>query len=407
MALDFEKLATAVADMVQQTSRRRGQQEGQLQEAKARLQTNAASWDLISNAVEQALERGEQRSYRAAVPLYDSQALDSGLAAPPAPPRATILACDGSQIVPDRHAPFLYYLINTGLIAYYHGSGEPPDVFSEPELVFPREDEREEDDIFTVNSGVVGLRRDRFEINALSKTLPKTRSFGGPKLAVLDQRLLYWPASGLPERDSEEAIREWQVSMSAIRDAGGWLAGFIDRPGKRSVLSMLHTLDIMQPGFDVKELYRKPKYHLLSDVDLYALFLAPGERSAVFREVSQLNTRFRNEDENNEVCFFYLRTGDGEGELARVDIPMWVAEKEETVATVHALIYDQCQILGRYPYAITRADEVAVVGRREREELEQRIASGLAQKGIYAHVTSKQLSKNLARSEKGRHSGIH
>jgi hypothetical protein len=63
--------------------------------------------------------------------------------------------------------------------------------------------------------------------------------------------------------------------------------------------------------------------------------------------------------------------------------------------------------LGRYPYVITRADEVAVVGRREREELEQRIANGLAAKGIYAQMTSKQLSKSFARSEKGRHQGIH
>lgn len=405
MSLEFEKLSPAVDDMVKQTGRRRKQQQEQLVKALARIRENADAWPLFKRVVDEALNKGDRNRYQAALPLHDTL-LDTGIPAPATPEKATIIACDGSQIVPDRHAPFLYYLINTGLITYYHGSGLPPSVSTDPTLVYPRDEDKDETDRFSLNSALVGLYRDRLEIDSLAKATDQTESWEGPKLAILDQRLLYWPASGIPDRASHEALISWQESMSTIKGNEALLAGFIDRPGKRSVLAMLQTLDIRQPTMDMDELYHVSQFSLLTDIDLYTSLLEQGERSPVFVEVSQLNTRFRNHNLDNEVCFFYLRTGDGEGQLARVDIPMWVAENEENVATVHALIHDQCQILGNYPYVITRADEIAVVGRREQEELEYMISLRLAKQGISTRTTSKQQSKDYARSGKTRHIGI-
>lgn len=405
MSLEFEKLASSVEDMVRQTNKRREQQEEQLEDALARITAYAASWDFIDKAVEMALDRGNAQYYRAARPLHHSTPLNVGVPAPPPPARATIIACDGSQIVPDRHAPFPYYLINIGLITYHHGSGLSPDPASEPLLAYPRSDESDEEDPFTSNSALVGLRRDRLEIKAVADLLDQNEALASPRLAILDQRLLYWPAGGLPERESDHALLGWQESMIAIWRSGAWLAGFIDRPAKQSVLTMLHTLDIKQPGFDVSELYHSTLFNRLTDTDLFAHLLQTGERSPVFTEISHLNTIFRGREKAIEVCFFYLRTGDSEGQLARIDIPRWVAEDEERVAAVHALIYDQCQILGSYPYVITRADEIAVVGRREQEELEYRIALRLAERGVETQMTSKQQSKQFARSSKTRMKG--
>ena len=406
MTLEFEKLASSVEDMVQQTSQRREQRKEQLQEAQARLTLHAASWNLINDAVETAVIKGDEKYYRAARPLHNSHPLNAGIPAVAPPPQATIIACDGSQIVPDRHAPFLYYLINVGLIAYYHGSGRSPDIFSNPILKYPRGLERDEEDTFTLSSALVSLWRDRLEIETLASTLNLAAEFAGPQLAILDQRLLYWPAGGLPGKESHKVVEAWQESMKKIRLAGAWLAGYIDRPGKRSVLTMLHTLDIKQPAFKVSDLYNAPLFNRLTDIDLFGPILEMGERSPVFVEISQHNNSFRGQDKENEVCFFYLRTGEGNRQLARVDIPMWVARDEEAVSSVHALIYDQCQILGSYPYVITRADEIAVVGRRDQEELEHRIALRLAEHGLETQMTSKQQSKQFARSSKTRHERI-
>jgi len=406
MSLEFEKLTSAVEDMVQQASQRRGQQKDQLREAMQRLTAHAASWNHIDEVVERAIDRGDEKYLRAARPLHRIFPLNAGI--PPADPlsQATIIACDGSQIVPDRHAPFLYYLINVGTIAYYHGTGWPPDIFTKPILEYPRGEDVDQDDAFTLNSALVNLWRDRHEIEALAETLLQTRQLPGPQLAILDQRLLYWPAGGLPGRESHKVVEAWQDSMNEIRHAGAWLVGYIDRPGKQSVLTMLHTFDINQTDFKVSDLYNSPLFNRLTDIDLFSPILQPGERSPVFVEISQHNNTFRGREPENEVCFFYLRTGEGSRQLARVDIPMWVARDEMTVAAVHALIYDQCKILGNYPYVITRADEIAVVGKRDQEELENRIALRLAEQGLVTQMTSKQQSKVFARSTKTRHEGI-
>ena len=59
--------------------------------------------------------------------------------------------------------------------------------------------------------------------------------------------------------------------------------------------------------------------------------------------------------------------------LARVELPMWVASDPALVDTAHALVYDQCQLMWRYPYALTRADELAVVRNQERAQLNELI----------------------------------
>ena len=72
---------------------------------------------------------------------------------------------------------------------------------------------------------------------------------------------------------------------------------------------------------------------------------------------------------------------------------------------MHALLVDQCRIIGSYPYVITRADEIAVVGRRDPEELENRIALLLAEQDIHPSATGKQRSKDFARGGKTRFEG--
>ena len=73
------------------------------------------------------------------------------------------------------------------------------------------------------------------------------------------------------------------------------------------------------------------------------------------------------------------------------------------VDAVHALIIDQCQILGDYPYVLARADEIAVVGRRDQENLNLMIDNVMLRHGITALATAKQGSKDIARAGRTRH----
>jgi hypothetical protein len=406
MSLEFEKLTTAVADMARETNARREKQQHDLQQALSLLQEYATSWEITDQRLRNAIQRADEKFYRSARPLHHDDPLDQGLAPAVLPDRATIIATDGSQIVPDRHAPFLYYLINVGTITYYHGSGRPPDVESFPRLDFPRADDADMDDAFAISTNLVNMLRDRAEIATLAAKVAEAKEEPGPTLGVLDQRLLYWPIGNIPGGQDRVVVEAWQEAMSAVRAAGGWLAGFIDRPGKRSVLTMLKTVDLESSGGKISDLYRAAPYAELTDTDLFDAVLAPGQRSAVFVDISQHNNTFAGKEPENEVCFFYLKTGEAPGQLARVDIPMWVARDPQAVAATHALLFDQCRIIGNYPYVITRADEIAVVGRRDQAELENRIALRLAEEDIHVLGTAKQQSKDFARGGKTRMEGL-
>lgn len=413
MTLEFEKLTAELDEMAASAFRRQRQTQTQIDVALRRLHESATDWERIDTALTRAKQEADPKYYRSARPLDYSEPLDIRVPAPPCPAEATLIATDGSQILPDRHAAFLYYLINVGILVYHHGRGQPPEAFTRPTIEYPREslldgdeldgETAEDTDDFVASSAVVNVRRDLTEIGTLADIVWEHQFEQPPVLAVLDQRLLYWPALSSGS-ESKEAIDSWLKAMSRIRECQALLAGYIDRPGKSSVITLLHTLEHMdEPTFDFTSLGRRKMWSGPTDVDLFSQLLEPGERSKIFADVSEHNDRFRHDDEDNEICFFYLNPGRTGRQIARVDIPMWVAREPAAVDAVHALLYDQCQLLGDYPYVLTRADEMAVVGRQDQAELDHRIALRMQTVGLEGVLTAKQTSKDIARGGKTRH----
>jgi hypothetical protein len=95
-----------------------------------------------------------------------------------------------------------------------------------------------------------------------------------------------------------------------------------------------------------------------------------------------------------------------EAYLARIEVPMWVAHRKELVGAIQALIYSQCQITDRYPYALTRADEIAVIPPYERKALDEMIMVELLRNQQHLEMSKKLNTKGLARSIKSQHQGV-
>ena len=142
------------------------------------------------------------------------------------------------------------------------------------------------------------------------------------------------------------------------------------------------------------------------DRDLFKKMLKPGQRSKIFVNISPPNKRFVSIDPHNEVCFFYLNPTTSGEQIARIDIPRWVAEDEVAVTAVHSLIISQCQIMRDYPYVLARADEMAVVGKRDAAELNFMLDLIMDRHGVGSMHTAKADSKGLARSARTRHDGF-
>ena len=404
MTLEFEKLTADLEKMAQTTARLLSQRRERVAEAMETLQTYRTNWTAVSQALTTAKAQSDPKFYRSARPFAEAEPLDSHIPAPPPPVEATIIAADGSQIMPDRHAAHLYYLINIGGIIYHHGSGRTPETFSQPDIFYPESDEVI--DNFNDTPGAVSIERDIQEIETLAQQTVANRHNAQPLLAILDQRLLYWPigSAGVAEN---AAVTAWGSHMTGIRQAGALLCGYIDRPGTSAVMTLLRSIvGLSDAQFNWKELGQRKATQGVTDADVFSQILGPGERSAVFANISDANDVFMAQDAANEVCFFYLNPGLSGQNIARVDIPRWVAEDEGAVTAVHSLLIDQCRIMGNYPYVIARADEMAVVGRQDAGELNFMIDVIMERHGISNDITSKQGSKELARGGRTRHEGF-
>lgn len=404
--LELEKLSDEVEKMAQGAYQLRQESGEFLDDLLQKLTIHATAWAKIDHSLRVAVNELGLKWYRSARPLDDREPLDAVVDAPAAPPQATLIASDGSQILPSRHGAYLYSVINIGAIVYHHGRGCAPDQTTFPVIDYPNGGDDE--DSFVDDGAIVNIRRDLAEIETLVEL---AQAYGGddlPVLALLDQRLLYWPVGSGGNDEGKRVLQGWQAAMQRARDCSCLLAGYIDRPGKRSVITMLQTLDINKPDFDRALLLTPPGGASLTDVQLFRRLLKePGQRSKVFVDISQQNNEFGLNDPDNEVCFFYLNSGAPGRQLARVDIPLWVASDEALVDLVHSLVHNQCQIMGGYPYVLTRADELAVVGSRDRENLEMMIATAMERYGMYHSVTSKQSGKDVARAGRTRHTGVH
>jgi hypothetical protein len=402
MTLELEKLTSEIEAMAQGAYQQRQQENEFLDMLLRKLHDHREAWGKIDRALEKAEYTVDMKWYRGAKPLNRREPLDAVIPAPRPPQRATLVACDGSQIIPNRHAAYLYSVINVGTIVYHHGKGCAPLQDTHPRLDYPGNGADAE--AFVDKAALVNLRRDLAEIETLVDTAAQHYSDSHPVLALLDQRLLYWPVGSSGDDEGQRVLFGWQQAMSRACDENCMLAGYIDRPGKRSIITFLRTLDINEPGFDPATLIQQDYGPRFNDVTLFRRLLdQPGVRSAVFVDVSQHNTEFAGRDKNNEVCFFYLNPGQRGRQIARVDIPRWVADDPQKVEAVHGLIYNQCQIIGNYPYVLARADEMAVVGYRDRESLEIMIENAMERYGLAGSVTAKQSSKSVARAARTRH----
>lgn len=399
MTLEFEKLSREIDQMGRTTRSRQELRQKQLDEARQLLSLHATDWETLRRCVELAKQEVGEKFFWSALPVGEREPLDQGIAPPPCPTQATLFATDGSQIMPDRHAPFLYYVINVGVMIYHHGDGCAPETLTFPQIRYPSDDLDE--NLLEYAPASVSIKRDLAEISTLARTVWEHRFAAAPLIAILDQRLLYWPIGSLDSTEHDSTIDTWLEKMRDIQQCNAILAGYIDRPNKISVLNMLESLKIGTPQFDTGRFSRQQQS--LTDVDLYSQILKPGERSPVFMDISTRNERF--ERAGQMVCFFYLNPGrNNDQQIARVDVPIWAAQDPALINQLHALIYHQCQILlGNYPYVLTRADEVAVVGKQDQDYLDSWIALTMQKYGISSSQTNKQNTKDIARAGKTRH----
>lgn len=321
---------------------------------------------------------------RCAVPA--AEALDLRRAVPPDPPPFTLLAADGSQINPDRHNAVEFAVINAGAVRLRPGQPAAPEEITRTILM-------QGDDLETptgyVSEEVVALQRDLKERTLLAELAASSE----PPVVTLTDGPLELYREPAEDRLSRALLVDYLGVLGELTRARVITAGYVDKPRADLVVRLLELL--LLPGGNLEGAGRERPLLHVRDEDLYQDLLQPGERSALFAIQSASSQYFRDE---LALHFFYLNVGrPGKPYLARVEVPAWLCAAPAYLDLLHAALVGQCRQMGAnpYPYALTRAHEVAVVSFDEKQQLGEMISAELRRQGVeVGERSNKQVGKD-------------
>lgn len=397
MTLELNRLTGQVDVMGQRLAQRRDDATKRGGEALQLLAANPEVTEDLERKIERAREIDEWR--RGAKPL--DRRLDVRRRVTREVADAILIGADGSQIFPDRHAITTYYLVNTGTIVLRKGSGRAPATESAPEIFF-NDDDVYDDEGQVVSNDDVSLLRGRREIEALACLAEQERAaLGGdlsvPIVALVDGPLLPWlrPDPQRSDRINEEidfVIRQ----LERLRKVQAIPVGYVDRPGSAFVLRILELMGLSYEKI-TRESLRAGRFIGLTDRVLFA-DLAPNERTGLFTPYSNANDRYAGRSGGDRVAFAYLNVAHPSraetSAVARVEVPGWVAVREEWLDIAQAAIYANCEPTG-YPYVLARAHELAVVTQAEKAELDRLLQQVMLRNGMMPEISVKASNKLL------------
>lgn len=384
MPINYQEIYTRIQEIGAGAQERRKKKEERQELARNLLTTYASELDFLRSKVEAAKQA--DANIRCAVPL--TEPLASSHPARGQAVDATLIAADGSQILPDRHAAVQFGLINVGAIILKSNSGAAPQVSTDSQLLFDHE-------LYTETGSVtqddIEFSRD---IAERKKLLELAKEQQGTLVALTDGPVEIWGAKSADEGEYQRTLNEHKSILSQLQSRDVIVAGYVDKPGADLVVRLLELtlLDVEQ----MKEVRKQHPLRGVTDRWLFSGILKSRERSVVFALQSSSRTRYTG---SLSLHFFYLNVGDEKHpSIVRVEIPEWVAKEEAKLELLHTALIQQCQIMGAkpYPYILHRAHEIAVVSFEEKKQIEQMIQQmQINNQEPLDEISSKQSAKNL------------
>ncbi len=394
MSLDLTKVVSQIGGMVARLKATAEERQQRLQYALDVLHNQAGNLEQLASKI-----TASKTTWLVAGLVAEP---DRRYQPPPIPAEFSIIATDGSHIDVDRHQLTRCYLINIGTVILSYGASPAAALDSFPCLY------AEDKDLVIAPSGakghqqpiegtLLGIKRSVDECHRLAEMAaglpPDSLS-----LALLDGSLILWGLEAYPEFVTEALLEKGLLSyldeMRKLNDSKRLaLASYISFPRSTDVVNALrvalcphHPADCDRycPTDQTRECDTVAG---VQDRELFSSLLEPGERSAIFTSQSSV---VRKHYGVHQVYFFYLKAAD---EIARVEIPQWVAMDEKLLNLTHTLVLDQCRRGQGYPVALSEAHEKAVVTGADREEFWQLVESLLVDEHLPSLSSAKSRSK--------------
>lgn len=317
------------------------------------------------------------------------------------------IGTDGSQIEVDRHRPMHCYLINIGAVHLQYGDAPAARLWNTPYMFSKDEDltikASDEASAQSIEEDLLGIKRDVMELEALVNTA-KSISSDLPVLGLVDGSLIRWPLVSKSYPDFvkrhflDNGYLVWlDEARELMKHRRFAIASYTSMPRYTDVVNDLRLMKGMCT-FEKADCNTNCRTTLrgrrpcdgvdgVLDREIFEAVLGSGERSAVYTSrASVVKEQYR----EHQICFFYLNTGD---EIARVEIPVWVAEDKDAIALVHSLILDQCKKGRGYPLVLSEAHEQAVVSHSDAEMFWDMLENAMDRARDHRASSAKSVSK--------------
>jgi len=348
-----------------------------------------SAWKELSNRVAES-----KTSMLTAIPMGSL----SEVKACSAPPRiVSVVATDGSQIVPDHHGPALCFLLNTGRVMIQYGSGQRVLLDHIPELFY-----REEDIYLEVNGRQVliqgellAAKRTELEAYYLEGLIEAAVVSNHPVVALEDGSLIKWNLDQSSDWQAK-VLQRYLVHLSRARTWRAPVCGYLSGSRACDVINSLKLILCPESPVNCDKCQFKgadaPCQRLqgVTDITLFRQLLRlPGDRSQVFLSSSRILQEYG----DNKVGFYYLNVS---SEIARVEIPWWVYQDKLLLDLTQSVIMDQAEKGKGYPLVLTEAHEQAVIKGADRDAFLRLVETSLIKSGAPAASTPKLLRKRIS-----------
>ena len=318
------------------------------------------------------------------------------------PQAYALLACDGSQIMPDRHGSAIFAMIQAACVCVVYGDRPTPrdkaleeamaGALKRTTMLYGEDELIEHGEL--VSAGSISTERDLREIELLAENCARLTAAGVRVVALADGSLMPFALLNdklaLPEamRHADRMTR----ALNTLRGCNAIVAGYVDRPNSNTLvkslaLGMRGAADAQRTLAAVETLF---------DRQVVEGVLAPNQRTAMFDPGWNTRGIRRIADGGHALlaCYANMSRNPQKPYVARIELPHWCADD---LPALHALLqrHARASIGDPYPFCLKAAHENAVITKEDQREIQQSVERELMKHGIMPVTSAKQAAKDL------------
>ena len=319
------------------------------------------------------------------------------------------IASDGSQINPSAHEVTSSFLINIGLVAIpYFSKNIPVTLLTEPKIYNSQEDIAVSSLSESIHEeDLVSYERTLREIEELVKLVKEYKQYNLPIVAFLDGTLIHWHIEKFSSLFIEEFIKRFSQTILELKALNIPVVSFLSNSRSNELINMLKIFNCPYKEVDckkhcsniaTKQLPCNPCNDYIPVFDrrlIEKLFqktnAKAGTRTILYKSISKILSYYPDE---LKVFFFYINTGT---EVARVEIPAYVAKDNSLLELVHNAVAFQCNVGFGYPVTLSESHLQAVVNKSDRQTFYNLIKEQFARdKRTPVKLSTKELKKRIS-----------